>query len=125
MTTFLYRVRKEEEATLGRLYTPRKLSPSNRPPHADFIPCFSAILQAGLYRDKYRSLNDTLWRPKVPKPPKMVDLDSDVEENSAKVMELPQDGSAESKELQTSAPRIPREVIRARAANMLNLPRFR
>lgn len=63
-----------------------------------------------MYRDKYRSLNDTLWKPQKPKQRKMVDLDSDTEA----VADAPVPKEA-----------VPREILLARASNMLDLPRFR
>lgn len=73
-----------------------------------------------MYRDKYRSLNDALWKPEKAKKPKMVDLDSDTEvaAPAGPALDLPKSSIA-PKEV------VPREVIRVRAANLLDLPRFR
>lgn len=75
-------------------------------------------MKMGIYRDKYRSLNDTLWRPKRARKVKMVDLDSDIEDTP------PAQGSSVPARASEDAV-IPREVRLARAANLLDLPRFR
>ena len=117
MTTFLYRVRKEEEGTLGTVLSHRKSSTLCAPTQTlNTFFCPKAFSRAGLYRDKYRSLNDTLWRTKASKSVKMVDLDSDAEEGPSKPTPV---APAKGKLF------TPKEVIRARAANLLNLPRFR
>ena len=71
-----------------------------------------------MYRDKYRRLNDILWKPK-PKKTRMVDLDSDADEAPVA------DGTPDAGQASTSPKEVvPREVLRIRAANMLNMTRF-
>lgn len=122
MTKFLYRVRMEEEETLGSVYTPRELTFLCAAAFfVNSVSCPPAILKAGIYRDKYRSLNDTLWRTKSRKPIKMVDLDSD--SDTEKTPDSAKDIVPSSSSAGKEAP--PKEVTLARAANLLNLPRFR